>query len=79
MGALQLIPTTIPQGKLVGLNGFSVAVVPTANSNGSIEANKTSYFLIYDTATTDPGLLLAKGNSSQTSWPNTEDCTTIAF
>ena len=79
MGVFQLVPKTIPLGKVVGLDGFSVAVVPTSNPNGSVEANQTAYTLVYDTSTKDPGILFAKGNLGKTSWPNTEDCTTIKY
>lgn len=79
IGVFQLIPTSIPKGQVVGLDGFSVTIVQTANSNGSVEANQTSYFLGYDTSSTDPGIILTKLNSSQTSWPNTENCLAITF
>lgn len=79
VGVLQLIPTTVLQGKLVGLDGFAVAVVSTANANGAVEANQTSYNLLYDTGSADPGILFAKENPGQTSWPLTTDCKTIAY
>jgi hypothetical protein len=79
IGVFELVPTTIPKGNLVGLDGYSVTIVPTANSNGAVEANQTSYFLTYDTGTSDPGILFSKENSSQTSWPLTEDCTDISY
>jgi hypothetical protein len=79
MGVLQLVATSIPKGTLVGLDGFSVAVVPTANPNGAVEANQTSYFLTYDTGASDPGVIFSKENPSQTSWPLTLDCTTISY
>ena len=79
VGVLQLIPTTIPQGKLVGLDGFAVATVPTATASGAVEANQTSYSLIYDTGSSDPGILFTKENPGQTSWPLTTDCKAIAY
>jgi len=79
IGVFQLVPTTIPQSKVVGLDGFAVAVVPTSNANGAVEANKTSYFLLYDTGSNDPGVLYAKENPSQTTWTLTENCTDIRF
>jgi hypothetical protein len=60
--------SAVPQGALV---------VTTTNSNGSIEANQTPYFLRYDRQPTDPPINLVKSDASRTSWPNTEDCTTI--
>ena len=79
IGVFQLVPTTVPAKQLVGLDGYAVTVVQTSNVNGSVEANQTSYFLGYDAGSGDPSVVLAKMNSSQTSWPNTEDCTTITF
>ena len=79
MNKLALAPTTIPQGKLVGLDGFAVAIVQTSNPDGSKEANNTSYNLAYTGNSADPGITFVKLNGSQTSWPNTEDCTTITF
>ncbi|HEV7552935.1 MAG TPA: hypothetical protein VGP65_14715, partial [Candidatus Angelobacter sp.] len=79
VGVLKLIPTTVLQGKVVGLDGFAVTTVSTANANGAIEANQTSYSLIYDTGSADPGILFAKENPGQTSWPVTANCTAIAY
>ena len=79
VGVLQLIPTTVLQGKVVGLDGFAVTTVSTANANGAVEANQTSYSLIYDTGASDPGILFAKENPGQTNWPVTADCKAIAY
>lgn len=71
------VPVTVPHGQIRTLNGFSIVVVSTTSENGSIEANRTNYFLLYNTQSTDPGILLNKTNSSQTSWPQTDDCRLI--
>ena len=53
--------------------------VTTTNSDGSTEANQTPYFLRYDRQATDPLITLVKSDAGQTSWPNTQDCSTIIF
>jgi hypothetical protein len=74
LGVFGTVPVTVPHGTLVGVNGYSVAVVETANANGSAEAHQTSYLLLYDRQPSDPGILLVKTNASQTTWPQTDDC-----
>lgn len=77
LGVFELIPATIPRNRLVGLNGYAGAVVETANPNGAVEANQTSYFLAYEAAPGDPAVTVVKENREQTSWPITENCTAI--
>lgn len=56
--------------------------VPTADANGSAEANKTSYRLSYDPETgkegvgsiPDPHIEFVKTNETQSTWPVTDDC-----
>jgi hypothetical protein len=77
-GLLALAPTTIPKGKVVGLDGFGVAVVITSASDGAIEANQTSYDLTMP-ASGGFGFLFTKSNNSQSSWTYTPDCRSITY
>src|ERR1035438_6151521 len=54
-------------------------IVSTANIDGSTEANQTSYLLQYKRQPADPPILFVKSNVLTTSFPNTEDCTTIVL
>lgn len=74
LGVLGTVPVTVPHGNNMPINGYSIVVVDTTDSNGSAEASKTSYNLLYNTQSTDPGILMTKTNSAQTSWPQTDDC-----
>jgi hypothetical protein len=59
--------------------------VPTADENGSAEANKTSYHLAYDPETgkegvgsiEDPHVEFVKTNDTQSTWPATDDCSKL--
>jgi len=79
LAPLSAVPVTVPAGANQGNNGIAVVRVATASADGASEANKTNYFLSYAGAPGDPGVLLAKENSSQTTYPNTPDCTMIIF
>ena len=74
LGVFRLIATNVPQSQDTGLDGYAVTTVSTANANGAVEANNTSYFLSYETQATDPGVVLSKKDPSRTSWPLTENC-----
>jgi hypothetical protein len=54
-------------------------LVSTANIDGSTEANQTSYLLQYKRQPADPPILFVKSNVLTTSFPNTQDCTTIVL
>ncbi|MHB8595861.1 MAG: hypothetical protein ACYDER_03520 [Ktedonobacteraceae bacterium] len=73
-----LVPTTIPKGNVVPIDGFGVAVVTTSAVNGASEANKTSYDLTMP-ASGGFGFLFIKSNNSQSSWPDTENCRSITY
>ena len=78
LGVSAVAPVTIPKGQVVSMAGYDVVVVPTVQSNGAVEANQTSYFLLHDTGAADPGVVLVKADPKRTSWPLTEDCGAIA-
>jgi len=79
IGVLSLVPTTVPKGSSTGLDGYSVTIVQTANPNGAIEANQTTYMLGYDTGAADPSILFST-DQTWTPLPNpTLDCTAITF
>jgi hypothetical protein len=79
LGPFAAVPTTVAKGfdMKFSVSAQGALVVQTANADGSTEANQTSYFLKYNAAATDPTVTLTKSDASQTSWPNTQDCTTI--
>ena len=72
-------PRFVAKGTTETLNGAVIAVVSTAATDGASEANNSSYFLLYDTPSGAPGVVLAKKDPSRTSWPSTPDCTNIIF
>lgn len=81
LGPFASVPQTVPAGANIGfaVSGQNALVVQTANADGSTEANMTSYQLFYNTGSGDPGIFMIKTDSSQTSWPNTQDCGTISL
>jgi hypothetical protein len=74
LGVFGTVPVTVPHGNNMGLDGFSIVAVSTSSANGSSEAHQTAYFLLYDTQSSDPGILMDKTNATQTTWPQTDDC-----
>ena len=68
---------TIPKETIRPLDGFAVAVAPTATTNGAVEASRTNYILVYDRGPSDPVVVLSKTNLNQTTWPLTENCDRI--
>jgi hypothetical protein len=81
LGPFAAIPTNIAKGAVLSFSPVAqgALTVETAAANGSQEANQTAWFLRYNGAPTDPTVLLAKSDFARTSWPNTEDCTTITL
>jgi hypothetical protein len=81
LGPFAAVAEAVTEGNTIN---FAVSaqmglVVQTTNQNGSVEANQTPYLLSYNRASSDPGVIMVKSDSSQTSWPNTEDCSTISL
>jgi len=81
LGPFAAVAETVAEGDSVA---FAVSaqmglVVQTTDPNGSVEANKTPYTLSYTRAPSDPGVIMVKSDVNQTSWPNTEDCSTISL
>jgi hypothetical protein len=79
IGVFSLVPTTINKGTQVGLDGFTVTIVQTANPNGAVEANQTTYYLLYNTGPSDPGVLLETDRTWQPLQNPTLDCTLIKY
>jgi hypothetical protein len=79
LGPFAAGPTTVAAGQDLkfSVSAYGAAVVSTTNSDGAIEADQTSYFLSYNRAPSDPPVLFVKSDATQTSWPLTEDCSTI--
>jgi hypothetical protein len=81
LGPFAATSETVTQGNSIN---FAVSaqmglVVQTTNPNGSVEANSTPYTLNYTRAPSDPGVIMVKSDSGRTSWPNTEDCSTVSL
>jgi hypothetical protein len=74
LGVIGIVPVTVPHGNNRGINGFAVVIVSTSTANGSAEAHQTSYSLLYDTQSSDPGIFMDKTNATQTTWPQTDGC-----
>jgi hypothetical protein len=72
-----LVPTMVPAGKSLTLDGYGVTVVSTTTSDGAVEADKTSYFLTESEPSSS--VVMNKTNSSQTSWPYTPNCAGITL
>lgn len=81
LGPFASVPTSVPAGSNFGyaVSGQNALVVQTTNPDGSTEANMTPYSLLYNASASDPGVIMIKTDPSQTSWPNTQDCATIAL
>ncbi len=81
LGPFAAVPTTVKGGDdtKFGPSAQAALVVSTTNSNGSVEANQTPYFLFYERKPGDPPVNMVKSDAKQTSWPNTEDCKTISL
>jgi hypothetical protein len=81
IGPFASVAMTVAKGATLpfSVSGQGATVVQTVDANGSKEANQTAYFLKYNAAASDPTVLLTKSDASRTSWPNTEDCTTISL
>ncbi|HTZ73503.1 MAG TPA: hypothetical protein VMB47_06260 [Candidatus Aquilonibacter sp.] len=69
----------VPHGTATTVNRYAIFQVETSDPDGAKEANATSYFINYATDASDPGELMEKENSSQTSWPYTQTCGEIKF
>jgi hypothetical protein len=80
-GPAAAVATTLTPGQDLkfSVTAQNALVVTTTNPDGSTEANQTAYFLRYNRAATDPLITLVKSDAGQTSWPNTQDCTTIVL
>ncbi len=75
IGVLGTTSTNVSAGTDLPHNGYAVVVVPTTHSSDpQIEANATNYFLSYQTGSGDPGVLLDKKNSSQTTYNGAQNC-----
>jgi len=74
-------PTSVPAGddRKFPVRALGALVVTTKNANGAIEANETSYFLLYDRQPGDLPVKLVKSDAKQTEWANTEDCKKISL
>jgi hypothetical protein len=72
-----LVPTMVPAGKSLTLDGYGVTTVSTTTSDGAVEANKTSYFL--NESGQSSSVVMNKTNSSQTTWTYTQNCLDITL
>ena len=67
---------TVPPNTVQPLIGWGVMLVSTSTSDGAVEANTTSYFLVGGAGS---GILPTKEDPTRTSWPYTRDCPSINF
>ena len=67
---------TVPPNTVQPLIGWGVMLVSTSTSDGAVEANTTSYFLVGGAGS---GILASKEDPTRTSWPYTRDCGSINF
>jgi hypothetical protein len=74
-----LAAVNVGSGAKVPVNKYVVFLVQTVDADGPNEANKTSYFFLYNSPPNEVGKLLTKSNSQQVSWPNTHRCADINF
>lgn len=77
LGTAAAVPVTVPAATKFTDDKQAATIVSTTNPNGSVEANLTSYFLLYDRKSSDPPVNMVKSDDKQKSWPNTEDCSSI--
>ena len=79
-GPFAAVPATVSAGNVLAFSfgAFGATVVTTTNPDGAAEANQTSYLLGYNQSLTDPPVEFDKTNQSQTSFPDTEDCSTLS-
>ena len=78
-GVLQQPSVTVPANTTQGSNGLAALTVPTSTDDGAVEANQTSYFLVYPKQQGEPVVIMSKLNSSRTSWPYTPGCLQINY
>jgi hypothetical protein len=72
--------SVMPNQDLKFANGaFGALVVQTVLADGATEADKTPYTLRYKAQAGDPTVNLVKSDAARTSWPLTQDCTTITL
>lgn len=70
----------LPANETATIQRLVFIQVPTKDANGSAEANKISYELLYDAVTKDTGRIpdpkieFVKTNASQSTWPVADDC-----
>ncbi len=76
----QIAAATIPAGappRLFGNSAFGMVQVGTNASDGASEADRTSYFLNYNTGSSDPPVVFQKLNLGRALWPYTNNCNAI--
>jgi hypothetical protein len=84
LGPFGAVATTVKAKEDLNPVHFAVSAqtevaVHTSTTNGAVGANETSYLLHYKAQSGDPAITLVKSNKSDTSFPETEDCKTIAL
>jgi hypothetical protein len=81
LGPFAVAPQTLGPGvnRSFSVTAQGAAVVTTSTADGAVEANQTAYFLQYDRQPTDPPITLVKSDATRTSWPFTQDCSTIVL
>ena len=73
--------TTVQPGQNISFqpSGFGAAVVSTLTADGAVQANETRYDLNYGADRSGPVMNFVKGNPNVTSFPLTDDCSSIVL
>lgn len=81
LGPFAAVKTAVVAGNDLkfSVSAEAALVVSTTNANGAVEADQSSYFLLYNRNTGDPPVKMVKSDAKQTSWPLTEDCRSISL
>ncbi len=83
LGSSATVATTVNPGSTMSFNpfGFGALIVQTTAQDGASEANNTSYFLGYQGSGNgnNPTVPHAGRTCSQTSWPDTPNCSDIVL
>jgi hypothetical protein len=73
LGAFAAVGRTVPNGQIMGMNGFVVAVVHTDSVNGASDSNVQKATLRYELAPGEPGAIMA-AVSSPSPWQMKDNC-----
>jgi hypothetical protein len=81
LGPFAAVPASVAPGLDLkfSVSAEAALIVSTTNPDGAVEADNRAYFLLYDRKTGDPPVKMVKSDAKQSSWPLTEDCSSISL